>query len=249
MRYAIFSDIHGNLEALQQVLAFYREQRVDRWVCLGDLVGYGPKPQACVDLVRSLPGIRVVVGNHDAAVSGKMDYAYYYDAARTALDHHRALLDEPTRAWLRALPFEAREGDVCFTHGSPVNPEAFDYVFNMAQAQSLCVHWSSLARVSFMGHSHLTRSYELGAGGLPEDIREMETDRLELRAGCRYVVTVGSVGQPRDNDARACCVIYDSDTEVIEWHRLLYPLEATAGSIFLDERLSADFGKRLFLGI
>src|SRR5262245_44225992 len=103
MRIGIFSDTHSNIEALTAVLDKFREEKVDRLVCLGDTVGYGASPNECCDLVRQSVAF-TILGNHDAAVAGRMDYSYYYDAARNALDLHASLLSEPNRAWLRSLP-------------------------------------------------------------------------------------------------------------------------------------------------
>src|SRR5437867_663998 len=101
MRIGIFSDTHSNLEALTVVLEKLREERVDKLVCLGDTVGYGADPNECCDLVREAVAF-TILGNHDAAVAGRMDYSYYYDAARNALDLHASILRPPNMAWLKS---------------------------------------------------------------------------------------------------------------------------------------------------
>lgn len=249
MKIGILSDIHGNLEAFQRVLDFYDSQGVSKLICLGDVVGYGPQPDECVTLLRSVVS-DTVIGNHDAAVSGKMDYAYYYDAARTALDYHAGLVSQDNKEWLVSRPFIVHDADRCYCHGSPIDPQAFDYVFNMAQARSLLPHWSELSHITFIGHSHLTKSYCL-TGPLREGGRvfEVEAADLTLDPALKYICTVGSVGQPRDNDSRACCTIYDTDEHRLSWHRLDYDISHTARLIFDQPELSPDFGKRLFLGI
>jgi predicted phosphodiesterase len=125
MRLGIFSDIHANLEALSAVLEAYRSEKIDVYYCLGDTVGYGGSPNECADLVRSTART-TILGNHDAAVSGRMDYSYYYEAARHALDAHAAILSEPNMAWLKALPYQERleAHDVLLCHGSPVRLES-----------------------------------------------------------------------------------------------------------------------------
>src|SRR5260370_15134434 len=130
MRLGIFSDIHANLEALSAVLEAYRSERIDVYYCLGDTVGYGGSPNECADLVRETART-TILGNHDAAVSGRMDYSYYYEAARHALDAHAALLSGPNMAWLKALPYQERldEFDVLLFHGSPVRLEEFESIF------------------------------------------------------------------------------------------------------------------------
>src|SRR4029077_13656704 len=132
-RIGLFSDTHANLEALQAVLAALDQAQPDQLVCLGDTVGYGADPNECCDLVRGRAAF-CILGNHDAAVAGRMDYSYYYDAARQALDLHASHLTPNNMAWLRALPYERREGHVNYCHGSPVNLEEFEYVFSAEQA-------------------------------------------------------------------------------------------------------------------
>src|SRR5512143_1917045 len=133
MRIAVFSDVHANLEALQAVVRAYASERIDKYVCLGDTVGYGASPNDCCDIVRNLAAF-TILGNHDAAVAGRMDYSYYYDAARQALDLHAEMLSPDNMEWLKTLPYEVREGDLTFCHGSPINLEEFEYIFSVEQA-------------------------------------------------------------------------------------------------------------------
>src|SRR5688572_16016520 len=127
MRYAIFSDTHANIEALTAVLKAYQSERIDRFVCLGDTVGYGASPNECCDKIRQLAAF-TILGNHDAAVAGRMDYSYYYDAARNALDKHARQLSAANMNWLKELPYEVRENGISFCHGSPINLEEFEYI-------------------------------------------------------------------------------------------------------------------------
>jgi predicted phosphodiesterase len=243
MRIGIFSDVHSNVEALKAVVEFYKSQQIDTFICLGDVVGYGADPNACCDIVRGLV-THTVLGNHDAAVSDRMDYGYYYDAARTALDWHRSKITEDNYGWLRELPYREDGVDMTFCHGSPRNLEAFDYIFTPSQAEQLLDGWGDLSKVTFIGHSHLTKAF-----GLSQDkATEVGPPVIHLKDGFKYVVTVGSVGQPRDNDNRACCTIYDTDEKTIRYHRVRYDIRAAAKKIFATE-LSSDFGKRLFFGV
>src|SRR5881396_3883419 len=107
MRIGIFSDTHANLEALSAVVKAYEKERIDRFVCLGDTVGYGGSPNECCDVVRELV-VATILGNHDAAVAGRMDYSYYYEAARHALDTHAQMLSTENMQWLRSLPYQLR---------------------------------------------------------------------------------------------------------------------------------------------
>src|SRR5687767_8809562 len=128
MRYGILSDTHANIEALEAVFKAFESEGIDRYVCLGDTVGYGASPNEACALMRSKVAF-AILGNHDAAVAGRMDYSYYYYAARHALDRHAQILDKDNMAWLKELPYEVREHEVLFCHGSPLNVQEFDYIF------------------------------------------------------------------------------------------------------------------------
>ncbi len=244
MRIGILSDIHANLEALVQVEAVLGRLGVDRVICLGDVVGYGASPNDCCERVRALASL-TLLGNHDAAVSGRMDYAYYYDAARQALDWTVQQLDPDHVVWLRSLPYAHRVDDLSFSHGSPILPGEFDYVFALAQARELTPHVARLAPVSFIGHSHLCKVFALSARG---DVEELEPTRVRMDGHRKYVLSAGAVGQPRDYDNRASFVVYDTEARIAEFHRVAYDIEAAAQKIF-DADLALNFGKRLFLGV
>jgi len=244
MRYALFSDVHGNIEALEAILGRFRELGgIDRWICLGDVVGYGAEPDACCSRIREVADV-TLLGNHDAAVSGRMDYSYYYDAAREALDWCRDQLSPENLRWLETLPYTHREGDVEFSHGSPHRPEDYDYVFCAEQAHDVLLAKSDLARVTFIGHSHLTRVFAV----TDDEALDVVATRFTLKDDFHYIVTVGSVGQPRDYDPRACAAIYDSDKRAFEYVRVDYDVESQRQKI-IDAGLAQNFGTRLLLGI
>jgi predicted phosphodiesterase len=244
MRIGIFSDTHSNLEALQAVLGRLDEEHVDKVVCLGDSVGYGANPNEVCDLIRARAAF-TILGNHDAAVAGRMDYSYYYDAARNALDLHAAQLSAPNMEWLRSLPYEVREGHVCYCHGSPVNLEEFEYVFAPEQAAKCIPEWDRLAEATFIGHSHLCKAFAL----TQDEVYEVVAQTFEVRAGMRYIISVGSVGQPRDYDPRASYVVYDDEKRLFEFKRVAYDVESAAKKIFSTPKLERNFGNRLFLGV
>lgn len=247
MLIALFSDVHANIDALRPVVEAYKahDPQIDKYVCLGDVVGYGAEPNACCELVRELEAT-TIVGNHDAAVSGRMNYAYYYDAARNALDWHAKRLEPNHHEWLKTLPYREDFEDLSFCHGAPVNLEDFEYVFNLQQANQLIQHWDKLQRITFIGHSHLTKSFALHQS---EGAREIFGPTLVMDdSDTKYIVTVGSVGQPRDNDNRACYGVYDTEKSTFQFHRIDYDVREAARKIFESE-LSSDFAKRLFFGI
>lgn len=242
MRTGIISDIHANLEALQMTLATLPRLKVNRLVCLGDLVGYGGNPQEVVTLLRPLLDV-CVVGNHDAAVSGLMDYSYYYDAAREVLDWTAAQLTPDDRTWLSKQPYIFMEEDACFVHGEPVRPEGFGYLYTQGEVDKLLDFYGMLRPVTFVGHSHLRRVYELS----PEEAISLPEDNLTLRPDRKYVVAVGSVGQPRDYDPRASFVIYDDSARRIEFYRVSYDIDKTANRI-MTVGLPEYFATRLYSG-
>jgi diadenosine tetraphosphatase ApaH/serine/threonine PP2A family protein phosphatase len=243
MRIGIFSDTHANLEALKAVLAAYERERIDRYVCLGDTVGYGGNPNECCDLVRNLVAF-TILGNHDAAVAGRMDYSYYYDAARQALDLHANMLSPENMAWLRSLPYDKREERLRFCHGSPINLEEFEYIFSLEQAARCLPIWPELGDVTFIGHSHLCKAFAL----TENDAFEVVAQKFVIRKNHRYIVSVGSVGQPRDYDPRASYTIFDTDEQTFEFRRVEYDIESAARKIAsLD--LEPNFANRLYVGV
>ncbi len=243
MRIGIFSDVHANIEALTAVFAAYENERIDKFVCIGDTVGYGASPNECCDLIRKKVAF-TILGNHDAAVAGRMDYSYYYDAARNALDLHSRQLTAENIAWLKGLPYDTRDGDVYFCHGSPVNLEEFEYIFSLDQAARCLDMWDQLGQVTFIGHSHLCKAFALSR----TDVFEVVAGKFTIRPDHRYIVSVGSVGQPRDYDPRASYTIYDTEEKVFEFKRVAYDIDAAANKIFAVD-LERNFGNRLFLGV
>lgn len=243
MRIGLISDVHANLEALNAVLETLDGEGIDFLACLGDIVGYGAQPNECCEIIRNRADV-VVLGNHDAAVSGRMDYSFYRAAARQALDWHSARLDEHHMEWLRTLPYMERQGEIAYCHGSPLVLKDFEYIFVLDQMRDLVAAADQLANVTFIGHSHLCKCFVFDENGAEEVLNT----RFEIHPDKKYVITAGSVGQPRDYDSRACCGIYDTDKQFFEYHRVNYDIESAAQRIF-EANLSVAFGKRLFLGV
>jgi diadenosine tetraphosphatase ApaH/serine/threonine PP2A family protein phosphatase len=173
-----------------------------------------------------------------------MDYSYYYEAARHALDLHSSRLTAENVEWLRSLPYEHREQDLSFCHGSPLNLEEFEYIFAIDQAQQLLSCFEDCARVTFIGHSHLCKAFALSA----TEVHEVVATRFTIRENYKYIISVGSVGQPRDYDPRASYTIFDTDEMVFEFKRQPYDIEKAANKVFATD-LERNFGNRLFLGV
>src|SRR5215472_13489509 len=227
MRLGIFSDVHANHEALSAVLEAYRKENIDVYYCLGDTVGYGGSPNECADLVRDLAK-QTILGNHDAAVSGRMDYSYYYEAARHALDAHAAILSESNMNWLKGLPYQ----------------EEFEYIFAPEQARECLAIWDKIGHITLIGHSHLCKVFALTRNS----VEELPAIDFDLEADKKYIVSVGSVGQPRDFDNRASYTVYDTSKKRFEFKRIEYDIELAADKV-LRARLERNFAHRLFIGV
>jgi diadenosine tetraphosphatase ApaH/serine/threonine PP2A family protein phosphatase len=243
VRTAILTDIHGNLAALNAAFRACESLRVDRYVCLGDTVGYGAQPNECCELVR-LHASFCLLGNHDAAVCGRMRYDDYYDAAREALDWTRRSIERSNLAWLSSLPYSVREGSVGYCHGSPLEPEQYEYIFLLDHARDLLPIVADLPRVTFIGHSHLPRAYALGT----QRVRNVMAPEIQLDSTEKYIISVGSIGQPRDGDSRSCFAVFDDETLRVEFQRVEYEIDTTA-ELIRSAGLSDHFARRLYAGV
>ena len=243
MRIAIISDIHANLEALEAVLARIEGEHVDQIACLGDVVGYGASPDECCSLVREKCRF-TLLGNHDAAVTGAMDEAYYYDAAKVALRWTREHLNEANYKWLYGLPYTRLDGDLGFYHSAPIMPSGFFYVVQTSEAQTHGQIFERLRSISFIGHAHLTTIFGL----TPRKVKSCDAKQVSLKDEMRFIANVGSVGQPRDRDPRACFAVWDSGENRFQHIRVEYDIE-TAATKILAAGLDEKFAKRLYLGV
>uniref|UniRef100_A0A7C4GEF2 Metallophosphoesterase n=1 Tax=candidate division WOR-3 bacterium TaxID=2052148 RepID=A0A7C4GEF2_UNCW3 len=225
MRIGIVSDIHANLEALEAVLAVLRGRGADHFANCGDIVGYGPDPGPCIDIVRGLHGW-VVAGNHDYAVLGRTSAAGFNSAAGAAIAWTRKQLTANQQLFLRGLPLTSCCTPLVLVHGSPAAPAAWEYVFTLhdAEAQMDCYSES----VCVVGHSHYPFAVERTAGRPARLITERS---WELRPDAKYFVNAGSVGQPRDGDPRASCLLYDDRVRRMELLRVEYDVAAVQRKI------------------
>ncbi len=235
MRYAVLSDIHGNLEALEAVLADAAE-RADTVLCLGDVVGYGADPEACMELIAGRAAA-LVAGNHEHAVAGLLDLDWFNDYARAAVEWTRDRLDEDHRSYLAALPLVAEVGDATLVHASPERPEEWEYL--VSPQDGFAAFPAFATRLCFVGHSHRPAAWSLGSSG-PEFVAGAV--ELSLESGRRYIVNVGSVGQPRDRDPRAAYALWDADRGRLVIRRVAYDVDTARRKILAGglPRLLAD---------
>ncbi len=240
---AIISDIHANIEALTTVYRWLDEKKVDEVICLGDVVGYGPDPNPVCDLIRQRCKV-CLLGNHDAAVIGAMATDYYQPPAKEAIYWTRTQLSEDNFRWLYALTFTHQRDETAFFHSAPFKPSGWYYVVRSQDAQHHNTSlYGRLKRWNFIGHSHLTLAYAIN-GKKTKDVTGEELAGKEDR---KYLVNVGSVGQPRDRDPRLCFGLYDPNFDAFRHIRLPYDIESTARKI-VDAGLDAKFARRLFVG-
>ena len=226
MRIAVLSDIHGNLEALREVLDDLDRLDVDRTVSLGDNVGYGPEPEAVVRTLRER-GIPSVMGNHEWALGRPENLGWFNPAAREALVRTEALLSEPSLSCCRSLPASLTLEGCRFVHGLPPD-DLLTYLFQ-ADAVDLERTLAALEEETcFVGHTHELLLVEVGEKGL--EAGRLGEGRHELREG-RRLVNAGSVGQPRDGDNRAKYVIWDPEARGLEVRFLSYDIQRTAEGI------------------
>ena len=239
-RIAVFSDIHGNLQSLETVADEIKREDVDGFFCCGDIVGYGGNPNECVEIIRDL-GCPVVVGNHDYAALGLTSTDYFNDVARAAIMWTAKELTEDNTAYLKSLPFAHCQNNFYFVHASPRCPEEWNYVITMGEAELNFYYFDQ--KLCFIGHSHQPFIVENKEGSL----HCPRTPSLSINDSARYLVNVGSVGQPRDRDPRACYAICDLKKNLVEIKRLEYDI-ASAQKAILDNNLPRELAERLAYG-
>ncbi|MCE9593372.1 MAG: metallophosphatase family protein [Planctomycetes bacterium] len=252
MKVAIISDLHSNREALEAVFAHIREQGLAKIYCLGDVVGYGPEPEFCVDLVRGHAEL-CLMGNHDEALF--RDASDFNPHARGAIEYTKERM-QPSwyssgekRArwnWLKTLPLSHTEGRFLFVHGSPRDPVR-EYVLStdgFLNPDKLRAVFQSFEGIAVGGHTHHPGMHDAdlrfhGLGGA-------EKLTLALPEGKKCFLNVGSVGQPRDGDNRACYAVLEDHQ--VTWHRVAYDFQSTADKILKTGVLSEVLARRLALG-
>jgi len=240
MKLALLSDVHGNLEALDAVLADVAASGVTAIACLGDFVGYGASPNECVARLRGVVDV-AVLGNHDAAALGRLTLGRFHsDAATTArwTDQH---LTAECRDWLGSLPMSVAWHGHRIVHATPTEPEEWHYVLSIEDARYEFAGFAE--RVCFIGHSHSPGVFGTD-GGMVSYARAA---RVAFEPGRRYIVNVGSVGQPRDGDPRAAWLAYDEEHDTVEHRRVEYDVERASARI-KDAGLPAFLAERIKWG-
>lgn len=225
-RYGIIADVHSNLQALETVLAFLDAQGVDSVWCLGDVVGYGGDPSACVAIVRQRCA-GTVRGNHDVAAVDPALRAWFNPHARAAIERQAELLSADELAWLGSLPATLEGPGAAITHSGFADPDAFDYVTTTRHA---AVELKAMAGAAgFYGHTHVPALWR--GDGAVERLALDETEPVTLAEPDRWLFNPGAVGQPRDGDPRAACAIYEPGLGKLRYVRLEYDVAAAQDAI------------------
>jgi diadenosine tetraphosphatase ApaH/serine/threonine PP2A family protein phosphatase len=219
MRVAVLSDIHANLPALDAVLAALGE--VDAVWQLGDVVGYGPHPDEVVARLREI-GATGVRGNHDAAALGVLDLDWFNPAARRAVEWTARRISPETRAWLAGLPERAELDEMTLVHGSPRDP-TWEYITTTPDARANLAAFAT--PYCLYGHTHVPAAWR-GDDGRVQPLGPSHGSVLPLDER-RLLLNPGSVGQPRDGDARAGALVLDTEARSVTWHRVAYPIATT----------------------
>ncbi|NNC87770.1 MAG: metallophosphoesterase family protein [Akkermansiaceae bacterium] len=239
MRFAIFGDIHANLEALQAVLDDATTQGCTDFVCLGDVVGYNANPVECLEIIREM-GCPVVKGNHDEDASGDHSLEAMNPIAADALEWTRRQLDAGQRTWLRKLRMVRQVENFTVVHSTLDQPQAWSYVTNKFDAMSNFSY--QFTDVCFHGHTHVPRVFIRGAR-----VKEVPAESVVIEDNFKYFLNAGSVGQPRDGDWRACYVVYDLEKRTVSYRRIEYDIERAQDKILATD-LPPNLAHRLAEG-
>ena len=242
MRIAVISDIHANLHALEAVLADIDREPVDELWCLGDVVGYGPRPNECCDLIRERATISLC-GNHDLAALGTLDVAEFSGDAAAAALWTAGVLGAEQRAWLASLAPLARRDDAELFHASPRDP-VWEYV--LSEEVAVLSLAATTAPLVLVGHTHVALALAwdgarmeggLAPGGVTVELAER-----------RFIINPGSAGQPRDGDSRAAWLLVDTSAGTASFRRVTYPIKQTQKEM-RDARLPEALAGRLAHGL
>ena len=228
MRIAIFSDIHGNLEALQAVIDAYKKDKIDKYIFLGDAVGYGANPNECCDLIKNVAE-HSILGNHDAACCNRLSYDWFNPVAKDAIIWSKDNLNRKNRRWLESLKYSFEFKHLLVSHGLPLVPEVFEYDDNILQIKNCLENLKESFQICFMGHTH--RPLVFIKDPNLEKILIDNSEQIKIKPDNKYLVNVGSVGQPRDANPYSCYTIHDTKKMTLTFHRLKYDVEKAAQKI------------------
>lgn len=241
MRYGIFADVHSNLEALDAVIGAYKSETIDKYLCVGDVVGYAANPKECIKKIKALAMI-TVAGNHDWASVDLFSVDYFNPVARKAIFWTKQNLDDDSRYFLESLKLIYKNEDLTLVHSRLDNPQDFNYMTDSSIAEE--TFRSLETNICFIGHSHIPGVFMKGPD---ERIHYYADDTFDIKIENKYIVNVGSVGQPRDGNPLACYSIYDTHKKEVQIKRVEYDIQATRKKV-IAAGLPMSLGDRLLIG-
>jgi predicted phosphodiesterase len=227
MRIGIFSDVHANLEALQAVAKYFLEEKIEKSLFIGDLVGYGANPNECVEIVQKLNSLPIA-GNHDYGVIGKSDISTFNHAAQSAITWTQKILTNKSIKFIKSLLIRNAYRNNLLIHSSPEKPDDWRYVLTLKEAENQFNYFRE--KICFIGHSHLPCVVEKNDAN--NEVKIINHEKFGIRGdNYQYLINVGSVGQPRDGNSRACVFIFDTKMKIVEMKRLEYNYKLTQEKI------------------
>lgn len=242
MRYGIFSDIHSNIEAMTVVAQAMKSEGAEEYLCLGDLVGYYSNPNEVIELIDSLKCWKTVMGNHDSALLGRTSLSKFNQPAADAINWTKTRIKPQNQRLLENLRLREEIGEIQLVHSSPFQSEEWHYLTSQEDMERNFRYFQGF--ICFFGHVHKPFIAEQKIDG---SVRILEETEHNLQKDCRYLVNVGSVGQPRDGNPKTCYVMYDSTAKKLSIRRLDYDFETTAKKT-LEAGLSDYLAQRLKTG-
>ena len=248
MKYLILSDIHGNLEALEEVLARHVDKQI---LVLGDIIGYGADPKACLERIRGL-NVPTLMGNHERVQLDFSELSKFNALARESAEYTRSKLSESDLDWIRHLPVELFYQGFYLTHGSPYDPDSFRHLMpRETMSPHLHLSFSRMAeleiQIAFHGHTHFPGVFTESSGKKTYAVLEPGIP-FELAPDKRYIINCGSVGQPRNHDCNAQFAVYDDETQTVTLESVPYDITRTAAKM-QAVGLPKLLWQRLFVGI
>lgn len=209
-KFGLISDVHGNIHALNAVMKELKEEKIDEWICLGDIVGYGPYPSECISVIREHT-MTCILGNHDAGVAGLLSLNHFREPNRTLIEQTRTLISEEDMQWLKQLPLIYETEEFIAAHASPIEPEKWKYMDSAFTVRSIL--GTIKQPLCFIGHTHKPVLVSDSFG-----VRNFQK-------GSKFLINPGSVGQSRDGDSRASCTVVDTDNWEYKNIRVAYDME------------------------
>ncbi|MBN1271898.1 MAG: metallophosphoesterase family protein [Candidatus Aminicenantes bacterium] len=246
MRYFIFTDIHGNLEAFHSIIKFSLRRKIDHYLFLGDLVGYGASPNEVIQKVRTLKPISMVRGNHDKAVCGLDSVQTFNPIAASAIFWTQRHIKKGNKTFLSKLKKGPRivHRSITLCHGTPFDEDF--YIFGEFDAAEAFLHIST--PICFFGHTHFPFVYTKKDNFVEGTFLAGDKNEFKLEKGTQYLINPGSVGQPRDRNPKAACAIYDSKAKKVQIFRVEYNIKQAQKKI-KEQNLPFALAERLSVGI